>query len=117
MRKERAIVYCEREFMSANGKTAHGLVRYTDRYEILGVIDSVAPHGDAGEMLDGKRRGIPLFSSIEDAYSKTKPETFIIGAVSEGGILPEGYENAVCWALSHGLNVVSGLHQFISDDE
>ena len=117
MRKERAIVYCEREFMSANGKTAHGLVRYTDRYEIAAVVDSMAPTGDAGEILDGKRRGIPLFSSVENAYSRTKPETFIIGAVSEGGILPEGYGSAVSWALSHGLNVVSGLHQFISDDE
>ena len=117
MPKGKAIVYCEREYLSANGKTAHGLVRHTDRYEIMGVVDSTAPAGDAGEILDGKKRGIPIFSSLEDAYSKTKPKIFIIGAVSEGGILPEKYDAAVSWALSHGLDVVSGLHQFISDDE
>jgi uncharacterized NAD-dependent epimerase/dehydratase family protein len=117
MPKRRAVVYCEREYLTANGKTAHGLVRYTTKYEVVGVVDSTAPSGDAGEVLDGKHRGIPLFASMEDACKKTQPEIFIVGAVSEGGILPEGYDKAVMWALSHGLDVVSGLHQFISDDE
>ncbi len=60
-------------------------------------------------------RDIPLFHSLEEAVQKTKPETFVVGAVSEGGVLPEGYDKAVKYALEHGLNVVSGLHQFISD--
>jgi uncharacterized NAD-dependent epimerase/dehydratase family protein len=115
--KKRAIVYCEREFLTANGKTAHGLVRHTDRYHIVGVVDSAAPVGDAGKILDGKSRGIPLFSSLEEAYRETNPKIFIIGAVSEGGILPMGYDQAVAWALSHGLDVVSGLHHFLSEDE
>ncbi len=85
--QERALVYCEREYLNANGKTAHGLVRYTTRYQIVGVVDSTAPEGDAGEALDGKKRGIPLFHDLEEASEKTKPDTFIIGAVSEGGIL------------------------------
>ena len=114
--KKRAIVYCEREFLTANGKTAHGLVRHTDRYHIVGVVDSAAPVGDAGKILDGKSRGIPLFSSLEEAYRETNPKIFIIGAVSEGGILPMGYDQAVAWALSHGLDVVSGLHYFLSED-
>ena len=115
--KRKAIVYCEREYLTANGKTAHGLVRHTDRYNVVGVVDSTAPAGDAGATLDGKKRGIPLFSSLEEAYSKTAPKIFIIGAVSEGGILPEGYDQAVTWALSHGLDVVSGLHYFLSDNQ
>ena len=117
MPEEKALVYCEREYMNANGKTAHGLVRYTTRYEIVGVVDSSAPFGDAGEILDGKNRGIPLFNDLEEACAKTKPETFIIGAVPEGGALPTGYDEAVIYALNHGLNVVSGLHEFISDDQ
>lgn len=112
-----ALVYCEREYLTANGKTAHGLVRYTTRYRVVGVVDSTAPLGDAGEVLDGKHRGIPLFHSLEEAYKTAKPDTFIVGAVSEGGVLPHGYDLAVAWALSHGLDVVSGLHHFISDDE
>jgi uncharacterized NAD-dependent epimerase/dehydratase family protein len=114
---EKALVYCEREYLNANGKTAHGLVRFTTRYKIVGVVDSTAPMGDAGEILDEKKRGIPLFHTLEEACQKTKPDTFIIGAVSEGGVLPKGYDKAVIYALEQGLNVVSGLHQFISDDE
>jgi uncharacterized NAD-dependent epimerase/dehydratase family protein len=113
----KALVYCEREYLTANGKTAHGLVRFTNRYQIVGVVDSTAPAGDAGEVLDGKSRGIPLFSSLEEACRETAAEIFIVGAVSEGGILPEGYDQAVVWALSHGFDVVSGLHYFLSDDE
>lgn len=113
----RAIVYCEREYLTANGKTAHGLVRHTDRYNVVGVVDSTTPPGDAGVSLDGKNRGIQLFSTLDEAYRKTAPTIFVIGAVSEGGILPKGYDKAVVWALSHGLDVVSGLHYFLSDDE
>ena len=117
MPKEKALVYCDREYQNANGKTAHGLVRYTTRFEIVGVVDSNAPLGDAGEILDGKKRSIPLFQNLEEAIQKSKPQTLVIGAVSEGGILPEGYDNAIIYALKQNLNIVSGLHQFISDDQ
>jgi uncharacterized NAD-dependent epimerase/dehydratase family protein len=117
MPEGKALVYCEREYRTANGKTAHGLVRHTIRYDVVGVVDSTAPPGDAGEILDGKPRGIPLFSSLEEAYRATKPDIFIVGAVSEGGFLPEGYDKAIAFALSNRLDVVSGLHHFISDDD
>ncbi len=116
IKPQKAVVYCEREFLNANGKTAHGLVRYTSRYNVVAVVDSTVPEeGDAGEILEGKHREIPLFHNLEEAVQETKPETFVVGAVSEGGVLPEGYDEAVKYALEHGLNVVSGLHQFISD--
>ena len=35
-----AIVYCEGQFGQQDGKTANGLVRHSERYEILSVIDS-----------------------------------------------------------------------------
>ena len=111
----RAIVYCEGEYGNANGKTAHGLVRHTKRYEVLGVVDSTMPEGDAGEKLDGIKRDIPLFSDIEQAIKNTRPEVFVVGAVSEGGELPPGYKDAVLLAIEEGLEVVSGLHQFLSD--
>ena len=43
-----AIVYCEGSFRSTNGKTAHGLVRFTERYEIVGVLDRNYAGHDAG---------------------------------------------------------------------
>ncbi|MET0739749.1 MAG: DUF1611 domain-containing protein, partial [Acidimicrobiales bacterium] len=35
-----AIVYCEANFGAGDGKTANGLVRHSERYDILSVIDS-----------------------------------------------------------------------------
>ena len=114
--KKRAIVYADRFFHCADGKTAHGLVRYSKRFDVACVVDSTIPEGDAGEILDGIKRNIPLYNNLDQAYQSSNVDTFIIGAVSEGGILPKGYEKAVSWALCKGLDVVSGLHQFLSDD-
>jgi uncharacterized NAD-dependent epimerase/dehydratase family protein len=116
MTKKRAMVYADRLYSCADGKTAHGLVRYSRRFDIACVIDSTLPVGDAAEFLDGKKNNIPLLNNLDDALGMTHPDVFIIGAVSEGGILPAGYDKAVEWALLKGLDVVSGLHQFLSDD-
>ena len=35
-----AIVYCEANFASGDGKTANGLIRHSERYEILSVIET-----------------------------------------------------------------------------
>lgn len=110
------MVYADRLYSCADGKTAHGLVRYSKRFDIACVVDSTLPVGDAAEFLDGKKNNIPLFNNLDDALDKAHPDVFIIGAVSEGGVLPAGYDKAVEWALSKGLDVVSGLHQFLSDD-
>jgi uncharacterized NAD-dependent epimerase/dehydratase family protein len=116
MPKNRAIIYADRLYSCADGKTAHGLVRYSKKYNVVGVVDSTLPKGDAAEFLDKTKHGIPLINNLDEAFIITNPDTFIIGAVSEGGVLPKGYDKAVEWALSKGLNVVSGLHQFLSDD-
>ena len=116
MEGKRAIVYADRLYSCADGKTAHGLVRFSKRYNIVAVVDSTLPEGDAGEILDGKTRGIPLYNDLDKALTSTTADVFVVGAVSEGGVLPDGYEKAVVWALSKGLDVVSGLHEFLSDN-
>ena len=116
MSKKSAIVYVDRFFDCADGKTAHGLVRFSKRFDVKCVVDTTLVEGDAGEILDGIKRNIPLYNNLNKALSKSDADTFIIGAVSEGGVLPEGYDKAILWALENGLDVVSGLHQFISDN-
>ncbi len=115
MKKNNALIYADRLYQTADGKTAHGLVRYSKRYTVTGVVDTTLPPGDAGEYLDGIHRNIPLFNNLDVAKETTNSNVFIIGAVSEGGVLPKGYETAVCWALKNNYDVVSGLHEFLSD--
>ena len=85
-----AIVYCEGNFGTSNGKTAHGLVRFTRRYRVLSVIDSKLAGKDAGEFLDGKPKGIPIHAKLPvamaDAKSKNTNAThFVIGLAPDGG--------------------------------
>lgn len=116
MSKNCAIIYADCFYCCANGKTAHGLVRYSKRFDIACVVDTTLPEGDAGEILDGIKRNIPLYCDINKALNKTNADTLIIGAVSEGGVLPKDYDKTVIWALKNKLNIVSGLHEFISDN-
>jgi uncharacterized NAD-dependent epimerase/dehydratase family protein len=117
----RAIVYCEGAFNTPYGKTAHGLVRHTRRYEVLSVIDSRHAGQDAGEVLDGKAKGIPLYASIgqaiEAARSQGRPaEYLVVGLAPDGGRLSASARHDIQLAIQQGLNVDSGLHDFLSED-
>ena len=113
-----ALVLCEGGFGTPIGKTAHGLVRHTKRYRVLGVIDSKHRGGDAGEILDGRRNGIPIFGRLEEALATLQPppDYLVIGLAPDGGRLPPEYRAVVKQALLAGLHVDSGLHDFLSDD-
>ena len=47
-----AIVYCEANFGAIDGKTANGLIRYSEKYAVLSVIDSEKAGLDSGMVLD-----------------------------------------------------------------
>ncbi len=61
MKTSAAIVYSEGFFTTMDGKTANGLVRHSEKYEIVAVIDSRYAGRDAGEVLDGKSNGILIY--------------------------------------------------------
>ena len=113
-----AIVYCQGAFNTTYGKTAHGLVRFTRRYKILGVIDDTYAGQDAGQVLDGAPSGISLYRSLDEALRENDRETthMVIGVAPDGGRLDLPARKAVIQALTKGLNVDSGLHEFLSED-
>lgn len=112
----KAIVYCEGAFATTNGKTAHGLVRRSRRYTLLCVIDSLCAGRDAGEMLDGKPLGVPIVASLDAALARDRATHFVIGLAPDGGRLPPAARAATLQALRAGLDVDSGLHDFLSED-
>ncbi len=116
-----AVVYAEGAFRSLQGKTAHGLVRRSERYRVLAVVDSTCAGEDAGALLDGRPCGIPVLASLAEAlvHARTRgaPAThFVIGLAPDGGRLPAHARAAVREAIRAGLHVVSGLHDFLSED-
>jgi len=113
-----AIVICDGLFATPNAKTAHGLVRGTERYRVLGVIDAPTAGRDAGEVLDGRPRGIPVFASIAEALRSTgqTPDFCVVGVATSGGRLTAGLRALVREAIEAGMSIVNGLHEFLSDD-
>ncbi|MEB3756048.1 MAG: DUF1611 domain-containing protein [Desulfurococcales archaeon] len=112
-----AVILTEGYYLTTDAKTAHGLVRYSAGYRIVGVIDSYLAGKDAGEVLDGKYRGIPIYATLEDALNADPDiNTLIIGVATAGGRLSGNFRPIVKRALEKGVNIVSGLHEFLSDD-
>ena len=114
-------MYCQDAFNTPEGKTAHGLVRFTERYVIAGVLDSNYAGRDAAEVLDGRPSGIPIYASLAEALEACekrgiKPTSFVIGLAPDGGRLPAAAREVVAEAIQHGLNVDSGLHDFLTND-
>ncbi len=116
-----AIVYCQGAFNTTNGKTAHGLVRRTQRYRVLSVIDSRFDGADAGEILDKKPNGIPVFGGLSAAIADAKTKGFsathfVIGLAPDGGRIDITTRCDVMKAIYAGLHIDSGLHDFLSED-
>jgi len=116
----RTIVYCQGAFGTTNGKTAHGLVRRSRRFRITSVVDARYAGRDAGDVLDGAACGIPIHDSVAsawDATAATGPATqLVVGLAPDGGRLPPEARSEIRRALDLGLHVVSGLHDFLSED-
>jgi uncharacterized NAD-dependent epimerase/dehydratase family protein len=116
-----AVVYCEGAFNTTSGKTAHGLVRRSERYRMLSVVDSRYGGRDAGEVLDGRPAGILVHAGIEEAVRASReagtPATHLVmGLAPDGGRLPAEAREHLRTALGLSLHLVSGLHDFLGDD-
>jgi uncharacterized NAD-dependent epimerase/dehydratase family protein len=113
-----AVVYCEANFGADDGKTANGLVRHSDRYEILSVIDSGKAGLDAGAVLGDAPNRIPIVSSLAEAIllARCVPDFFIFGMAPSSGMLSPIERRVVLEAISRGMSVVNGLHEFLNDD-
>jgi len=113
-----AVVYCEANFGAGDGKTANGLVRHSEKYEILAVIDSKKSGLDAGEVLDGKPNGIPICANLADAIALAGrvPHFFIYGMAPSSGMLSPRERRLVLDAIGRGMSIVNGLHEFLNDD-
>lgn len=113
-----AIVYCEGNFGSIDGKTANGLVRHSEKYRILSVIDSKQMGSDSGVALGDASNGIPILKDLAAAldHAGSVPDYFIYGIAPASGMLSNDERRLVFEAIRLGMNVVNGLHEFLSDD-
>ncbi len=115
--KPKAIVLTNGLLHLNDAKTAHGLIRGTERYEIAAVIDSVHAGKDAGEVLDGKHRNIPVYTTVQDAIKAIENIQYcIIGVATPGGVLPAHFIPVMESCIKHSISLVNGLHEYLSSN-
>lgn len=94
-------------------------MRHSDRYTIVGVIDSTLAGKDSGVELGEVKNGIPIFADLKDALL-TLPETpdcYIYGKAPLNPLLSENERYLIIEAMEQGMDIINGLHQFFSDDQ
>ena len=113
-----AVVYCEANFGRTDGKTANGLVRHSERYDILSVIDSTCAGRDAGAVLGDAPNGIPICTDLAAAVARAGhvPDVVIFGMAPASGMLSADERQVLLQAMAQGMSVVNGLHEFLNDD-
>ncbi|MFB8190653.1 DUF1611 domain-containing protein [Microbacterium sp. NPDC055988] len=113
-----AIVYCEGQFGEQDGKTANGLVRHSEKYEILSVIDSTHAGADAGMLLDGTANGIPILDGLATAIAHAGhvPDYLICGVAPADGLLSAAQRTVLLDGIARGMHIINGLHEFLTDD-
>ena len=116
--KRNALVYCENQFGLPDGKTAAALVRHSELYSIVGIIDSSLAGKDAGEELGEEKSGIPIFADLNDALESLSytPDCYIYGKAPLETFIPIKERLLILEAMMKGMDIISGLHEFFTLD-
>jgi uncharacterized NAD-dependent epimerase/dehydratase family protein len=92
-------------------KTAINLIRYKPA-EVLAVLDPIH-HGKTCQALFGIGGSIPVIASLGEA---PEADTVVVGIAPPGGKLPAELKATILEAISRRMTIVSGLHEFLSQD-
>jgi uncharacterized NAD-dependent epimerase/dehydratase family protein len=110
----RLALYVQNDFGKGNSKTAEGILRY-GRNEVVAVIDQ-SNLGKTIISVVGIDHGAPIVSSIE-AAKNLGADTLVLGLAFSGGHMPEEWHKDILDAVRAKMDIVNGLHDFLSDDE
>lgn len=109
---QRKIVLLTEGFSNPHsGKTARNLIYYRPE-EVTAVFDREHPGKISSELFG--TGSVPVIASFDEAPGA---DTLAIGVAPPGGIMPAFYREIIIEAVRRGMNILSGLHTFISDDE
>lgn len=96
----------------SNSKTAISLLRYRGEH-CLAVIDP-AHQGKTTQDLYGVGGSTPVVGSLSEVNS---PDALFIGISPPGGQMPESLSRVIAAGVDGGLDIVSGLHEFLVENE
>lgn len=88
------------------GKTMRGIIRYGPD-PVVAIVDS--------KRAGAEHEGIPIVARVEDALPFA-PTVAVVGVATAGGRFPPAWRELLKQCVANGLDVESGLHEFLSDD-
>ena len=112
--KKRFVVLCHDAFNYIKNKTGNMLIRYRPD-EVVAVIDREKVGSNCEEEV-GVGGDTPVLANF-NASLHLKPDTLVIGNATQGGFISEEYRQEIINAINAGCDVISGMHQFLNDDD
>ena len=110
----RLVILTEGQFGLHDAKTALGVIRY-GHDDVLAILDSTMAGRNLREFMPAF--DVPFVGSLDEAlHGPVRPDGLLIGIAPTGGRLPPEWRTTILEAISTGLDVHSGLHQFLADD-
>jgi uncharacterized NAD-dependent epimerase/dehydratase family protein len=110
----RLVILTEGQFGIHDAKTAMGVIRYGND-DIVAILDSTMAGRNLREFLPAF--DIPFVGRLDEALAgPVRPDGLLIGIAPTGGKLPPEWRATILGAIRAGLDIHSGLHQFLGDD-
>jgi D-glutamate N-acetyltransferase len=110
----RLVILTEGQFGIHDAKTAMGVIRY-GHDEIVAIIDSTMTGRNLRELMP--EFDIPFVGSVAETLAgPVHPDGLLIGIAPTGGKLPPTWRALILEAIEAGLDIHSGLHDFLGDD-
>ncbi len=91
-------------------KTASCMIRYRPE-EVLAILDSTQAGKTSRDLLNVG--DVPVVATLAEAADAN---TLLLGIAPPGGKVPQPWRAVILEAINRGMNVLSGLHEFVSDD-
>ena len=88
------------------GKTMRGIIRYGPD-SVVAILDSAR--------VGAEHEGIPIVGTVDEALVY-EPTVAVVGVATQGGRFPPAWRELLKASIAAGLDVESGLHEFLSDD-
>lgn len=107
----RIVILTEGKTDPLTAKTANVLLRYRGE-DVIALLDSTQAGKTAGALL-GVGGETPVVASLDELEA---PDTLVIGVATAGGKIPPEWRALCHDAIRRGMDLVSGMHEFLSDD-
>jgi uncharacterized NAD-dependent epimerase/dehydratase family protein len=104
---------CEGKFGPLTSKTANAVIRYAPD-KCAAVLDTTQAGRTAQDLL-GFGGALPVVATLAEGRA-LGGTALLIGIAPQGGQLPAPWRAIIVEALTHGMDVWSGLHVFLGDD-